>query len=166
MGRKTVAAESADRFDYASSEAARILAGDLQALSTAMREWLRAADKASPYERGEMLKEAMTIAHAAAKTGETISRLKGQHISVERVTAPDLISPKSAPNSDGAGESNPKQSAGFTDTAASEMGGGGSEAGSIAEPTLDAGEANIAPHPEPVEENPWRAAMRRLAEAG
>jgi len=129
MGRKTWAAGSAEKLNQATAEAARILSGDLAALSATMQAYLRASGQAKDaYARAELFNQAMELVNAAAKLGETIGKVKGemrQHISVERYPDRTEIAPKSAFNSDALSTPIPAKTAGNRAAYPLQTGGGG-----------------------------------------
>ena len=129
MGRKTHAAEGADRLSLAVAEAARILCGDLAACSKMMRLYLDVATATEDYdERSAHVQDAVALVGAEAKLGEAIAQVrseKRQHIQVERNAQSTANAPQKAPNSAPPGTKKPSKSAEKPDKSPAQERGGG-----------------------------------------
>src|SRR4051812_45007791 len=100
MTRKNTIDSSTDALHQTCAEAARILAGDLAGFSAIVKTYLqRAAVAADERARWDLLETANVMVTPMTQLAETIGKLKGQHIRVERIAQTDAIDTQSAPNS-------------------------------------------------------------------
>jgi hypothetical protein len=111
MGRKSTIDSSTDALHQTCADAARILAGDLAGFSAIMKTYLqRAAVADDERTRWDLLETANVMVTPMTQLAETIGKLKGQHIRVDRLAHRGEIDTESAPNSEGEAEEKPKES--------------------------------------------------------
>lgn len=96
MARKSKVQNNSEKLHQAAADAAHLLSSDMSVYSAVLVAYLdQASTESDPRQRFSLLDSASSMVESMAKLGDTLAKLKGQHISVER----NARAYKSAPNS-------------------------------------------------------------------